>query len=107
MGELSLERWVETCSTTPARMFGLYPQKGVIAAGSDADIVLYDPNAKTHISVDTHHMSMDYSAYEGFDIDGHVDTVISRGKVLIEDGAYHGAKGDGRYLRRGLSSYLI
>ncbi len=98
---------VETCSTTPARMFGLYPQKGVIAAGSDADIVLYNPNAKTHISVDTHHMSMDYSAYEGFDIDGHVDTVISRGKVLIEDGAYHGAKGDGRYLRRGLSSYLI
>ena len=52
-------------------------------------------------------MSMDYSAYEGFDIDGHVDTVISRGKVLIEDGAYHGSKGDGRYLRRGLSSYLI
>ena len=88
-------------------MFGLYPQKGVIAAGSDADIVLYAPKAKTHISVDTHHMSMDYSAYEGFDIDGHVDTVISRGKVLIEDNAYHGAKGDGRYLRRGLSSYLI
>ena len=107
MGELSLERWVETCSTTPARMFGLYPQKGVIAAGSDADIVLYNPSAKTHISVDTHHMSMDYSAYEGLDIDGHVDTVISRGKVLIEDNAYHGAKGDGRYLRRGLSSYLI
>ena len=106
MGELSLERWVETCSTTPARMFGMYPQKGVIAPGSDADIVLYDPAATTEISVDTHHMSMDYSAYEGIRIDGKVDTVLSKGKVLIEDDAYHGTKGDGAYLRRGLSSYL-
>jgi dihydropyrimidinase len=107
MGELSLERWVETCSTTPARMFGLYPQKGVIAPGSDADIVLYDPNGSTTLSVDTHHMSMDYSAYEGVEIDGRVDTVLSKGKVLIADDAYHGAKGDGAYLRRGLSSYLL
>ena len=106
MGELTLERWVETCSTTPARMFGLYPQKGVIAPGADADIVLYDPNGTTEISVDTHHMSMDYSAYEGIRIDGKVDTVLSKGKVLIEDDAYHGTKGDGAYLRRGLSSYL-
>ena len=106
MGELSLERWVETCSTTPARMFGLYPQKGVIAPGSDADIVLYDPAAKTEISVDTHHMSMDYSAYEGYTIDGKVDTVMSKGRVLIEDDTYHGEKGHGAYLRRGLSTYL-
>jgi dihydropyrimidinase len=107
MGEITLERWVETCSTTPARMFGLYPQKGVIAPGADADIVLYDPNGTTDISVDTHHMSMDYSAYEGIRIDGKVDTVLSKGKVLIENDAYHGTKGDGAYLRRGLSSYLI
>ncbi|MBV14427.1 MAG: dihydropyrimidinase [Actinobacteria bacterium] len=107
MGELSLERWVETCSTTPARMFGLYPQKGVIAPGSDADIVLYDPNGSTTLSVDTHHMSMDYSAYEGVEIAGRVDTVLSKGKVLIADETYHGAKGDGAYLRRGLSSYLL
>jgi dihydropyrimidinase len=106
MGELTLERWVETCSTTPARMFGLYPQKGVIAPGSDADIVLYDPNGTTTISVDTHHMSMDYSAYEGIHIDGKVDTVLSKGKVLIDNDAYHGTKGDGAYLRRGLSTYL-
>ena len=106
MGELSLERWVETCSTTPARMFGMYPQKGVIAPGSDADIVLYDPSARTEISVDTHHMSMDYSAYEGTTIDGKVDTVMSKGRILIEDGAYHGQKGHGAYLRRGLSTYL-
>jgi dihydropyrimidinase len=105
-GELSLERWVETCSTTPARMFGMYPQKGIIAPGSDADIVLYDPNARTTISVDNHHMNMDYSAWEGFEIDGKVETVISKGKVLIEGGAYHGKPGDGAYLRRKTSQYL-
>ena len=84
----------------------MYPQKGVIAPGSDADIVLYDPAATTEISVDTHHMSMDYSAYEGTTIDGKVDTVMSKGRILISDDAYHGEKGHGVYLRRGLSTYL-
>ena len=106
-GKLSLERWVETIATTPARMFGLYPRKGVIAPGSDADIVLYDPHGTTRIGVETHHMNMDYSAYEGFDIAGRVDTVISRGTVLVSGGEFHGRKGHGRYLPRGLSSYLI
>ena len=106
-GEISLPRWVELCATTPARMFGLYPQKGTIQPGSDADIVLYDPTATWTISVDNHHMNMDYSAYEGIEINGKVDTVMSRGQVVIEDNSYLGAKGDGKYLRRGLSSYLI
>ncbi len=106
-GELSLARWVELCSTTPARMFGLYPKKGVIAPGSDADIVIYDPEAKTNIGVATHHMNMDYSAYEGMVIDGKVDTVLSRGTVVIENDAYIGRKGHGRYVRRGLSQYLL
>ncbi len=106
-GELTLERWVELCSTTPARMFGLYGKKGVIQPGADADIVIYDPNVQTHISVDTHHMNMDYSAYEGVVVDGKVDTVLSRGKTLIADNAYHGTKGDGRYYKRGLSQYLM
>jgi dihydropyrimidinase len=106
-GKLSVERWVETIATTPARMFGLYPRKGVIAPGSDADIVLYDPNGQTTISASTHHMNLDYSAWEGFTIAGKVDTVISRGEVLVDrDGGYHGRKGRGRYLKRGLSSYL-
>ncbi|GIF67520.1 dihydropyrimidinase [Asanoa ishikariensis] len=106
-GKLSVERWVETIATTPARMFGLYPRKGVIAPGSDADIVLYDPNGRTTISAATHHMNLDYSAWEGFTIAGKVDTVISRGEVLVDrDGGYHGRKGRGRYLKRGLSSYL-
>ncbi len=106
-GKLSVQRWVETIATTPARMFGLYPQKGVIAPGSDADIVLYDPAGQTTISVQTHHMNMDHSAWEGYQIAGRVDTVLSRGEILVRDGAFHGRKGRGRYLRRGLSSYLL
>ncbi|MEV4617562.1 dihydropyrimidinase [Asanoa sp. NPDC049573] len=106
-GKLSVERWVETIATTPARMFGLYPRKGVIAPGSDADIVLYDPHGQTTISAATHHMNLDYSAWEGVRIAGKVDTVISRGEVIVDrDGGYHGRKGRGRYLKRGLSSYL-
>jgi dihydropyrimidinase len=106
-GQISLERWVEITSTTPARMFGMYGRKGVIAPGADGDIVVYDPNGHTSIGMDkTHHMNMDYSAWEGFEIDGHVDTVISRGKVIIDDNQYLGAKGDGRYVKRGLSQYL-
>ena len=106
-GEIGLSRWVELCATTPARMFGLYPKKGVLAPGSDADIVVYDPNAKTRISVETHHMNMDYSAYEGTVIDGKVDTVISRGLVVIDNDQYVGRKGHGRYVPRGLSQYLL
>ncbi|MET0162802.1 MAG: dihydropyrimidinase [Microbacteriaceae bacterium] len=106
-GQISLERWVELTSTTPARMFGLHGRKGVIQPGADGDVVIYDPNGRTTISAATHHMNMDHSAWEGFQIDGHVDTVISRGKVLVDDGAYLGRKGDGRYLKRGLSQYLI
>ncbi|MGY4773323.1 dihydropyrimidinase [Kribbella sp. CWNU-51] len=106
-GKLSLERWVETISTTPARMFGLYPQKGIVQPGSDADLVVYDPDGTTRIGVETHHMNMDYSAYEGVEIQGRVGTVISRGEVIVADGNYHGRKGRGKFLKRGLSSYLM
>ena len=106
-GEITLERWVELTSTTPARMFGLYGRKGVIQPGADGDIVVYDPNGHTSISAETHHMNMDYSAWEGFEIDGHVDTVLSHGKVIVDGGQYLGSKGDGSYLKRGLSQYLI
>lgn len=106
-GEISLERWVEITSTTPARMFGLYGKKGVIAPGADADIVIYDPQGHTSLGVAQHHMNMDYSAWEGFEIDGHVDTVISRGAVIVDAGEYVGSKGHGEYLRRGLTQYLV
>ena len=105
-GELTLERWVETCATTPARMFGLYPRKGVIQPGSDADIVVYDPAASWTISVDNHHMNLDYSAWEGFPIEGKVDTVLARGEIVLADGTYQGRAGHGRFIKRGLSQYL-
>ena len=106
-GELSLTRWVETCATTPARMFGLYPKKGVIAPGSDADIVIYDPKGRTEIGYGkSHHMNMDHSAWEGTVIDGKVETVLSRGTVVIEKDEYVGRKGHGQFLKRGLCQYL-
>jgi dihydropyrimidinase len=107
-GQISLERWVEITSTTPARMFGLQGRKGVIQPGADADIVVYDPNGHTSIGVGkTHHMNMDHSAWEGFEIDGHVDTVLSRGRVVVDDRQYLGRPGDGAFLKRGLSQYLV
>ncbi|HEU5151241.1 MAG TPA: dihydropyrimidinase [Iamia sp.] len=109
-GRLSLERWVETCCTTPARMFGMYPRKGVIAPGADADVVVWDPNGHTSIGAGEgrkHHMNIDHSSWEGYEIDGKVDTVLSRGMVVIADDAFHGRTGHGRFVRRGLSEYLV
>ncbi len=105
-GQLSLNRWVETCSVTPARMFGLYPKKGAIAPGSDADIVIYDPDARHTLSVDTHHMAIDYSAWEGVTVPGKAATVISRGQVIVDNDRYLGRKGHGRFQKRGPSQYL-
>lgn len=107
-GELTLERWVELTSTTPARMFGLYGKKGVIQPGADADIVVYDPRGHTSIGMGkTHHMNMDHSAWEGFEIDGHVDTVLSRGRVIVDGGEYLGRAGHGRFVKRERSQYLV
>src|SRR5215469_13313996 len=104
--EISLSRWVEVSSTTPARMFGLYPRKGVIQPGADADIVIYDPAARQTLSAQAHHMAVDYSAYEGMEISGRVETTLSRGRVVIEDGEYRGEPGHGRFLDRDLCQYL-
>ena len=106
-GEITLTRWVEIAATTPARMFGLYPRKGVIAAGSDADIVIYDPAAAQTLSAATHHMNVDYSAYEGWEITGRVDTTLSRGRVVVSGGVLHGAPGHGKFLPRDLNQYLV
>jgi dihydropyrimidinase len=106
-GRIGLNRFVEIMATTPAKMFGLYPKKGTIAPGADADIVVFDPKRKHTISVDNQHMRVDYSAYEGYEMTGKVETVLSRGNVIITDGGYHGKPGDGQYLKRGSNQYLM
>ncbi|EQD53746.1 phenylhydantoinase, partial [mine drainage metagenome] len=104
-GRIGLSRWVEVTSTAPAKMFGLYPQKGSLDPGADADIVVYDPTARTVLSASTHHMAVDYSCYEGMEITGAVDTVLLRGSVVLERGQYIGRPGDGRFVPRGLCQY--
>ena len=99
-GRLSLNRWVELTSTSPAKLFGLFPRKGTIAPGSDADIVLFDPDAEAVISAETHHMNVDYSAYEGRRVKGVTETVLSRGEVILENGSFGGRPGRGTYLKR-------
>jgi dihydropyrimidinase len=104
-GRISRERWVEVISTAPARMFGLFPRKGVVAVGSDADLVIYDPTAEHTISARTHHMDVDYSCYEGRSVTGRSDIVLSRGEVVVRDGVFLGAKGRGQFLRRSPAAY--
>ena len=106
-GRLSLNRFVDVTATTPAKMFGLFPQKGTIAVGTDADIVIWDPKATHTMSVESSHMDVDYNAYEGNEVQGEIDLVMARGKVLVSDGEYHGKKGDGRFLKRGTSQLLV
>jgi dihydropyrimidinase len=100
LNQFSVNRFVEITSTTPARIFGMYPKKGVIAAGSDADIVIWDPQAEHLISAKTHHMRVDYSMFEGFRVKGNAKTVLSRGEVIVDGGSFLGKPGRGQYLRR-------
>jgi dihydropyrimidinase len=104
-GRITKERWVEIAATAPAKLFGMYPQKGAIAVGSDADIVVYDPNRKHTISSKTHHMDVDYSCYEGRSVQGGSDMVMSRGSVVVRDGKFTGKKGAGRFLKRSVAGY--
>lgn len=97
---LTLNRWVELVSTAPAKMFGLYPRKGTIAVGSDADLVIWDPDTEHTISAKTHHMRVDYSMFEGFKVKGNAETVLSRGEVVVENGQWFGKPGRGRFIKR-------
>ncbi|HYM77039.1 MAG TPA: dihydropyrimidinase [Candidatus Dormibacteraeota bacterium] len=96
----SANRFVELVSTTPAKLFGLYPRKGTIAVGSDADLVIFDPKRKHTISAKTHHMRVDYSMFEGIQVTGMPDVVMSRGKVVVEGDKFLGRAGQGEFLRR-------
>jgi dihydropyrimidinase len=104
-GRISKERWVEIVSTEPARLFGMYPRKGAIAVGSDADIVVYDPARTRTISAKSHHMAVDYSCYEGRAVQGASDVVMSRGAVVVRDGEFTGRKGAGRFVKRSTADY--
>ncbi|MEV7213417.1 dihydropyrimidinase [Kitasatospora cineracea] len=105
-GRISRRRWIELACAAPARMFGLHPRKGTIAPGSDADLVIYDPHAVQTLSAATHHMNVDYSAYEGRTVTGRVETVLSRGEVVLDRGDYLGRPGHGTFLPRSTCQYL-
>ncbi|MCW0213715.1 MAG: dihydropyrimidinase [Pseudonocardia sp.] len=105
-GHIGRRRWIELACATPARMFGMYPRKGTIAPGSDADVVIYDPAARRTLSATTHHMAVDYSPYEGKETVGRAETVLSRGRVIVDRGEYLGSAGHGRFVPRGTCQYL-
>lgn len=105
-GRLTRRRWIEVACATPARMFGLYPRKGTLAPGADADVVVYDPHTEQIVSAQTHHMNVDYSAYEGRRLTGRVETVLSRGVPVIDNRRWTGRAGHGQYTPRGLCQYL-
>ncbi len=98
---ITLNRWVEITSTTPAKLMGLFPRKGTVAVGSDADIVIWDPRTTSTISAKTHHMRVDYNPYEGRKVKGKAATVLSRGEVIVERDKFVGKKGRGRFIKRG------
>jgi dihydropyrimidinase len=105
-GRFSLNKWVELVSTNPAKIFGMYPQKGTIATGSDADIVIWNPDTEYTISASTHHMRVDYNMFEGFEVKGNAETIISRGEVIIQNKQCIGKPRRGKFIKRNLLSLL-
>jgi dihydropyrimidinase len=99
-GRFSPNRFVQLVSTAPAKLFGLYPRKGTVAVGSDADLIVFDPNEEQIISVKTHHMRVDYSMFEGTRVKGATKTVLSRGRTIIDNGRFTGKAGAGEFLKR-------
>ena len=106
-GKITLNKYVEVASTNAAKIFGMFPKKGTIAVGSDADIVLFDPNEKHTLSVSTHHMNVDYSGYEGWEVTGKVKTVLLRGKIAIDNNKCEIEKGYGQFVKRNKVSQTI
>lgn len=106
-GRISLNKFVEVTSTNAAKIFGMFPRKGTIAVGSDADIVIFDPNEEHTVSVDSHHMNVDYSGYEGWKLKGKTKTVLLRGQVAIDNGEVEVPQGYGQFIRRGKTSSII
>ncbi|MBK5273292.1 MAG: dihydropyrimidinase [Bacteroidia bacterium] len=99
-GKITLNKYVEVACTNSAKIFGMFPRKGTIAVGSDADIVIFDPNEKHTLSAKTHHMNVDYSGYEGWDVTGKVKTVVLRGQIAIDNNECKLEKGYGKFIKR-------
>ncbi|PAD30218.1 dihydropyrimidinase [Paenibacillus sp. 7523-1] len=99
-GRISLNQWVDLCSTRASKLFGMFPQKGTLAVGTDADIVIFDPSISREISASTHHMNVDYSAFEGMQVEGCPVTVLCRGEYVIKDRQFAGVAGSGQYVKR-------
>ena len=106
-GKISLNKYVELTSTNPAKIFGMYPKKGTIGIGSDADLVIFDPNEQHTLSAKTHHMNVDYSAYEGWQLKGKCKTVLLRGQVAIDNAEVKIQKGYGTFVKRNKVSGII
>ncbi|MBO6523782.1 MAG: dihydropyrimidinase [Balneolaceae bacterium] len=106
-GKISLNKFVEVTATNPAKIFGMHPRKGSISVGADADIVVFNPNTKHTLSVKSHHMNVDYSSYEGWEVTGKTETVLRRGKIAIEDGECHLKPGSGKFIARGKTTKIL
>jgi dihydropyrimidinase len=106
-GRINLNRFVQLVATAPAKMFGLFPRKGTIAVGSDADLVVFDPEEKHVLSAHTHHSNVDYSLFEGREVTGKVKKVFSRGELIVDGNDWRGKTGRGQYLRRSASGRII
>jgi dihydropyrimidinase len=106
-GRFGLNRFVQLIATNPAKLFGCYPRKGEIAPGSDADLVIFDPERETRLSAETQATLSDYNPYEGQVVRGYVETVLLRGSVIVDSGSFTGSRGQGRFLRRGESMDVL
>ncbi len=106
-GKISLNKFVEVTSTNAAKIFGMFPKKGCIAVGSDADIIIFDPDEEHTLSVKTHHMNVDYSGYEGWKVRGKTKTVVMRGEVAIDNNKLKIKKGYGKFVKRNKVNGII
>jgi dihydropyrimidinase len=106
-GKISLNKFVEVTATNPAKIFGMHPRKGSLSVGADADIVVFNPNTRHTISVNSHHMNVDYSSYEGWEVTGKTETVLRRGEIAIKNGECLLKPGSGKFIARGKTTKIL
>ena len=106
-GLITPNRFVRVCASNPAKLFGIYPKKGAIQPGSDADLIIIEPNRKSRVTVDDLHENVDYTPYEGFEITGRIEYTIARGEIIAQDGNFIGKKGRGEFLPRNIPALAL